>query len=82
MPELSFAGFAPARLGLAAHLARLARSDSLGAIVRLAQATGGGLELIDGLALDLRRPGHGDELEFGRGQEPGFQFRRSFIGSS
>jgi hypothetical protein len=44
------------RFGLAAHLARLARSDTLGAIVRLSEATGGGLQLVDGLAFDFRRP--------------------------
>ena len=55
------------RLGLAAHLARLARSDCLCAIVRLSQAAGCGLEVIDGLALDFGRPGDGDEGEFGGG---------------
>jgi hypothetical protein len=55
-----------ARLGLAAYLARLARSDRLGAIVRLPQATGDRLEFIDGLALDFGRPGDGDEFRFRR----------------
>ena len=42
--------------------------------MRLSQATRGGLELVDGLALDLRRTGHGDEFEFRAAQEPSFQF--------
>jgi hypothetical protein len=42
--------------------------------MRLPQATGGGLQLIDRLALDFRRPGHGDEFEFGGGQEPSLLF--------
>jgi hypothetical protein len=64
----------PAGFGLAAHLARLPRSDSLGAIVRLPQATGDGLELIDGLALDFRRSGHGYEFVFRAAQESSFLF--------
>jgi hypothetical protein len=50
--------------------------DRLGAIVRLPQAAGGGLELIDRLSFDFRRPGHGDEFEFGGGQEPCLKFHR------
>jgi hypothetical protein len=34
------------------------------------------LELIDRLALDFRRPGHGDEFEFGGSQEPCLKFHR------
>jgi hypothetical protein len=37
------------RRGLAANLARLTRGDGLGAIGRLAQPAGGGLELVVGL---------------------------------
>jgi hypothetical protein len=44
--------------------------------MRLAQATGGGLELIDGLALDFGRPGDRDESELGGRQEPTLQFCR------
>ena len=64
------------RLGLAAHLARLARSDPLGAIVRLSEATGGGLELIDGLAFDFRRSGDADQRELGGRQEPSLKLGR------
>ena len=39
------------RRGLAADLAPLARRDPLGAIMRLAEAPGGGLELVVGLAI-------------------------------
>jgi hypothetical protein len=62
------------RLGLAAHLARLAGSDRPRALMRLAKATGGGLQLINGLTLDFRRPGDGDEGELGGGQKPSLEF--------
>src|ERR1700722_9467606 len=65
-----------ARLGLAAHLARLPRSDRLCPIMRLPQETGDGLALIDRLALYFRRPGHGDEVEFSAAQESGLKFHR------
>ena len=61
------------RRGLAANLARLARRDALGASQRLPEPAGGRLEIIGGLALDLGRPGQGDHLEFGGGQEPGLK---------
>src|ERR1700722_8003669 len=35
-----------------------------------------GLELIDGLALDFRRPSDADEFEFGAAQEPRLKFHR------
>jgi hypothetical protein len=62
------------RFGLAAHLARLACPDTLGAIVCLPQAVGDGLELIKRLPFDLGRPRDGDEGELRSGEEPGFHF--------
>ena len=79
VPRLSFAGFAPcgAALPRISRLWRAAIPLARSCASRRRRATP--FELVVGLALDLGRPGQGDKLKLGGGQEPGFQSVASVI---